>query len=216
MNNVDAKPPRKIGRPLSFDRDAALHQAMLLFWRHGYEGTSLSDLTAAMGVTSPSIYAAFGDKRRLFLEAVDRYLSGPVTAKSIIADAATAREAARGLLQASAAGFTGPNTPAGCLLASATVSCSAASIDVQQALAARRQGIEADLRARIVQAMATGELPAGTDADALAGHVMAVIQGLSTLARDGAPREKLARIVETAMAAWPQGGGQGQAPSSKD
>jgi len=212
MNNVDTKPPRKIGRPLSFDRDAALHQAMLLFWRHGYEGTSLSDLTAAMGVTSPSIYAAFGDKRRLFLEAVDRYLSGPVTAKSIIAGATTAREAARGLLQASAAGFTLPDTPAGCLLASATVSCSAASMDVQQALAARRQGIEADLRARIVQAMETSELPAGTDADALAGHVMAVIQGLSTLARDGAPREKLIRIAETAMGAWPQDGGQRQAP----
>jgi AcrR family transcriptional regulator len=165
-----------------------------------------------MGVTSPSIYAAFGDKRRLFLEAVDLYLSGPVTAKSIIADAATAREAAEGLLQTSAAGFTGPDTPAGCLLASATASCSAASRDVQQALAARRQGIEADLRARIVQAMATGELPAGTDADALAGHVMAVIQGLSTLARDGAPREKLARIVETAMAAWPRDGGLGATP----
>lgn len=204
MNNVDTKPARRIGRPLSFDRDAALHQAMLLFWRHGYEGTSLSDLTAAMGVTSPSIYAAFGDKRRLFLEAVDRYLSGPVTAKSIIAGAATARDAAVGLLQGSVAGFTGTDTPAGCLLASATISCSAAAMDVQQALAARRQGIEADLRARILQAMAIGELPAGTDADALAGHVMAVIQGLSTLARDGASREKLTRVADTAMAAWPE------------
>jgi len=216
MNDVATKSSRKIGRPLSFDRDAALYQAMLLFWRHGYEGTSLSDLTAAMGVTPPSIYAAFGDKRRLFLEAVDRYLSGPVTAKSIIADAATAREAAADLLHASVAGFTGTDTPPGCLLASATISCSAAAMDVQQALAARRQAIEADLRTRFVQAMATGELPAGTDADALAGHVMAVIQGLSTLARDGAPREKLARIAETAMAVWPQGGGQGRAPSSAD
>lgn len=204
MNHADTKPSRKIGRPLSFDRDAALHQAMLLFWRHGYEGTSLSDLTAAMGVTAPSIYAAFGDKRRLFLEAVDRYLSGPVTATSIIADAATARDAAAGLLEASAAGFTGPDTPAGCLLASSTISCSAAARDVQQALSARRQGIEADLRARILAAVATGELPAGTDADALAGHVMAVIQGLSTLARDGAPREKLMRVAHIAMAAWPE------------
>ena len=203
MNNVETKPSRRIGRPLSFDRDAALHQAMLLFWRHGYEGTSLSDLTAAMGVTSPSIYAAFGDKRRLFLEAVDRYLTGPVTAKSIIADAATARDAAAGLLHASVAGFTGADTPPGCLLASATISCSAAAMDVQKALAARRQGIEADLRARILQALAIGELPAGTDAEALAGHVMAVIQGLSTLARDGASRQKLTRVADIAMKAWP-------------
>ena len=203
MNNVEAKPSRRIGRPLSFDRDAALHQAMLLFWRHGYEGTSLSDLTAAMRVTSPSIYAAFGDKRRLFLEAVDRYLTGPVTAKSIIADAATARDAAAGLLHASVAGFTGADTPPGCLLASATISCSAAAMDVQKALAARRQGIEADLRARILQALAIGELPAGTDAEALAGHVMAVIQGLSTLARDGASRQKLTRVADIAMKAWP-------------
>lgn len=204
MNHADTKPSRKIGRPLSFDRDAALHQAMLLFWRYGYEGTSLTDLTAAMGVTAPSIYAAFGDKRRLFLEAVDRYLSGPVTAGSIIADAATAHEAAAGLLQASVIGFTGSGTPAGCLLASATISCSAAALDIQQALAARRGGIEAELRARILKAMATGELPAKTDADALAGHVMAVIQGLSTLARDGASREKLTRVADMAMAAWPE------------
>lgn len=203
MDNVETKPSRRIGRPLSFDRDAALHQAMLLFWRHGYEGTSLSDLTAAMGVTSPSIYAAFGDKRRLFLEAVDRYLTGPITAKSIIADAATARDAAAGLLHVSVAGFTGADTPPGCLLASATISCSAAAMDVQKALAARRQGIEADLRARILQALAIGELPAGTDAEALAGHVMAVIQGLSTLARDGASRQKLTRVADIAMKAWP-------------
>ncbi|OYW29439.1 MAG: TetR family transcriptional regulator [Caulobacter sp. 12-67-6] len=209
MNHADTKPSRRIGRPLSFDRDAALHQAMLLFWRYGYEGTSLSDLTAAMGVTAPSIYAAFGDKRRLFLEAVDRYLSGPVTAKSIIAGAATAREAAAGLLHASVAGFTGADTPPGCLLASATISCSAAAMDIQQALAARRGGIEADLRVRILKAMETGELPARTDADALAGHVMAVIQGLSTLARDGDAREKLTRVAEMAMAAWPEAGRPG-------
>ncbi len=91
-------PHAKKGRPLSFDREAVLHQAMLLFWRHGYEATSLSDLTAAMGVTAPSIYTAFGDKKRLFLEAVDRYLSGPVTSDSIIVAAGTVVNAAWGLL----------------------------------------------------------------------------------------------------------------------
>ena len=95
---------RKVGRPLSFDRERALHQAMLLFWQHGYEATSLSDLTAAMGVTPPSIYTAFGDKRSLFLEAVRHYLSGPVTSETIIQNAATAREAAASLIARMPAG----------------------------------------------------------------------------------------------------------------
>ncbi len=187
--------PRKTGRPLSFDRDQALHAAMLLFWRHGYEATSLADLTAAMGVTPPSIYAAFGDKKGLFLAAVDRYLSGPVTSASIIADAPTARDAARGLLAAAVVGFTGADTPPGCLLASAAISCSAAAADVAEALAARRRGIEAHLRDRIE----ADDLP---DADARAAHVMAVVQGMSTLARDGAGRDKLARVAEVALRGW--------------
>jgi AcrR family transcriptional regulator len=122
--------PRKAGRPLSFDRDAALHAAMLLFWRHGYEATSLADLTAAMGVTPPSIYTVFGDKKGLFRAAVARYMSGPVTSAGIIADAASARDAAAGLLEAAAVGFTGADTPAGCLLATGAISCSAAAADV--------------------------------------------------------------------------------------
>jgi AcrR family transcriptional regulator len=75
---------RRLGRPLSFDREAALEKAMLAFWRHGYEGTSLAELTAAMEVTPPSVYAAFGDKKHLFLEAVDLYLSGPVPSDEIV------------------------------------------------------------------------------------------------------------------------------------
>lgn len=196
---------RKTGRPLSFDRDAALHQAMLMFWRHGYEATSLSDLTAAMGVTSPSIYAAYGDKKRLFLAAVEHYVGGPVTARSIIDDAATARDAAANLLQASVIGFTGADTPPGCLLASSAISCSAAAADVQVELASIRRSIEAHLRLRIEHAVAIGEMPASSEAVALAGHIMAVIQGLSTLARDGATREKLLRVASAAMAAWPDG-----------
>jgi AcrR family transcriptional regulator len=202
MKQFEQMTRRKTGRPLSFDREAALHQAMLLFWRHGYETTSLSDLTAAMGVTPPSIYTAFGDKKRLFLEAVGLYLSGEVTSERIIDEAATAREAALGLLQAAAIGFTGVNTPSGCLLASSAISCSTAAADVQGELATIRHGIEARLKDKIVQAIKAGEMIAETDADAIAGHVMAVIQGMSTLARDGASREKLMRVVATAMLAW--------------
>ena len=203
MKEAAHAPRAKKGRPLSFDREAALHQAMLLFWQHGYEATSLSDLTAAMGVTAPSIYTAFGDTNRSFLETVGRYLSGPVTSDSIIEAAVTAEDAAWGLLRASAIGFTGIDSPPGCLLAASAISCSAAAADVQGKLAAIRRRIEARLHDKVVQAVAAGEMAADADADALVGHVMAVIQGMSTLARDGAPREKLLRVAATAMQAWP-------------
>ena len=202
-NIIQSVVQRKKGRPLSFDREAALHQAMLLFWRHGYEATSLNDLTAALGVKPSSIYTVFGDKKRLFLEAVGRYLSGPVTSGSIIANAASARDAARGLMVASAMGFTGADTPAGCLLASAAISCSKAAGDVQAELAEIRRGIEARLQDKIVSSIKAGLMPADADAEALAAHTMAVIQGMSTLARDGAPRDKLLRIAEAAMRVWP-------------
>jgi len=179
---------------------------MLLFWRHGYEATSLSDLTAAMGVTPPSIYAAFGDKKELFREAVKRYVAGPMTALSTIDEAPTARDAAWGLLQGSAIRFTGSDTPSGCLLATSAISCSAEAADLQGELATIRLQIEAHLKRKIVKAAEAQELPPDTDADALAGHTMAVIQGMSTLARDGATREKLMRVAAQAMLAWPNSG----------
>lgn len=194
---------RKKGRPLSFDRDDALNKAMLLFWRHGYEATSLHELTTTLGVKPSSIYSVFGDKKRLFLEAVARYMSGPITSESIIEQAQDGREAALGLLQAAAAGFTGQDTPAGCLLASSAISCSESAADVKEELAAIRRGIEARLRDKVLSSVEAGRLPANTDAGALASLTMAVIQGMSTLARDGAPRDKLLRLVDTAMLAWP-------------
>jgi AcrR family transcriptional regulator len=208
MNRIESSAPPRKGRPLSFDREVALRQAMLLFWQHGYEGTSLNDLTSAIGVPPSSIYSAFKDKKGLFLEAVDRYLSGPVTSETLIARAATARDAAHDLLHAAAVGFTGADTPPGCLLASSAISCSDAAAEVKLELAARRRAIEALLKRRIVQAARSGEMPADTDADALAAHTMAVVQGMSTLARDGAKRQKLLRLADTAMRAWPEPVGQ--------
>ena len=202
---IPAVSARRRGRPRSFDRDAALQQAMLLFWRHGYEATSLSALTRAMGITAPSLYAAFGDKKALFRESMTRYLSGPVTSHSIIADAPTARDAAWGLLEASAIAFTGRDTPAGCLLATAAISCSPDAADVRDELARIRRRVEALLHGRIRRAMDAGEIPVVAHSNALAAHVMAVIQGMSTLARDGATREKLLSVGAAALAGWPAG-----------
>ncbi len=203
MEEPGAPSNRKPGRPLSFDREAALHQAMLLFWRHGYEATSVHDLITAMGITPPSLYTAFGDKKQLFLEAVQRYLSGPVTSTSIIDEAPTAREAAAGLLQAAVIGFTGESTPTGCLLANSAISCSPAAADVQKALAEMRLNIEKSLRHKITHDQAISEREQTIGAEALAGYVMAVIQGMATLARDGATREKLSSVASAALLAWP-------------
>ncbi len=204
MEHVGSGERRRPGRPLSFDRVAALDTAMRLFWRHGYETTSVADLTAAMGITPPSLYAAFGDKKRLFLAAVDRYANrGAVTADGLIRDAATARDAAAALLRGSAVAFTGRGTPAGCLLASAAASGSDAAADVRTALAVIRARTEATLRAKARADVAAGRLPADADAGALAAMTLAVIQGMSTLARDGAVRPKLLAVAEAALQAWP-------------
>ena len=195
--------PRRIGRPLSFDRAAALRQAMLAFWRHGYETTSVADLTAAMRITAPSLYTAFGDKKRLFLEAMRLYAGDPEDMARAISDAPTAYHAAGDLMTAAAMTYTGESTPKGCLLASATASGSAASADVQDAVAELRRGIERHLRERIERDIEDGVLPPGTQAAALAGLALAVTQGMSVLARDGATREALLVIVEAALGAWP-------------
>jgi len=200
---ADPQPGRRTGRPLSFDRDAALSQAMLTFWRHGYETTSIADLTAAMRVTAPSIYTAFGDKRQLFLEAARRYAGDPEAIAAAISSAPTAYDAARAMLISAAILYTGDDTPPGCLLASATASGSAASRDVQIAIADIRRAITAHMRDRIDRDIATGTLPPGTDAAALAGLVMTIAQGMSVLARDGTPRASLMSIVEIGLKAWP-------------
>jgi AcrR family transcriptional regulator len=203
-DGAGSTPRRKIGRPLSFDRDAALEQAMLTFWRFGYETTSIVDLTTAMGVTTPSLYAAFGDKKRLFLEAAQRYAGDPQAMAGAIDDAPTAFDAARGMMMAAATAFTGDTTPKGCLLASATASGSAEAADVQRAVADIREAIAARLRLRIERDVAARLLQAGTDTAALSGLVMAVIQGMSVLARDGATRASLLAIVDTMLGAWPR------------
>ena len=176
---------------------------MRLFWEHGYEATSIAELTHQMGITPPSLYAAFGDKRRLFREAVHRYLGGAAAVAQTIEAAPTARDAARDLLTAAAMGDTGEDTPPGCLLASSIVSCSSAAADVREELAVIRREIETALRSRIERDVADGWLPAGADAEMLAGHALAVVQGMSTLAKDGAGRRKLLGIVDAAMAGWP-------------
>ena len=214
MECADTSKKKRPGRPLSFDRDRALGQAMHQFWETGYETTSVAHLTAAMGITAPSLYTAFGDKESLFLECVERYSNpGLKTAAESIAEAPSARQAAQELLELSAAWFTQPDAPAGCLVASAATSGSASSERVRKALKEVREASRMALQERAERDIREGHLEPGTDARALAAMTMAVVQGMSTLARDGAGRTMLEEVARASMAAWPRYMSGGEARS---
>ncbi len=194
---------KRRGRPRSFDRAAALDCAMKLFWKHGYEGTSINELTTAMGITPPSLYAAFGDKERLFLEAVSRYRSGPGNAWRAFAEAGPVRDAIEKMLVSSAAELTCPTHPPGCMVVLAAMNCSEASSHLHAALADVRGEAESFFRSAIQRGVDKGELLADTDVATLAKFYMTVLQGMTIQARDGATGEALLDVAKTAMRAWP-------------
>ena len=165
------------GRPRQFDRDEALGQALSLFWRYGYSSTSISALTEAMAITAPSLYAAFGSKEQLFYEAVDRYAdTHGALLYAPLQGAGSAHDAVRSLLAGAAALFSAKGNPAGCFLMTGT-SCSADCAYIEDTLRQRRKEKEQALQACIQQGIRRGELPAGTDASALAKFFNTVMQG---------------------------------------
>ncbi|MEV1078848.1 TetR/AcrR family transcriptional regulator [Streptomyces sp. NPDC050211] len=191
------------GRPRSFDRETALEKAIMAFWEHGYEATSVSDLTRVMGIGAPSLYAAFGDKQALFAEVVSEYGTryGSFGDRAL-AEEPTARAAVARMLREAAAKYTEPGLPHGCLVVHAATNCS--NPEVEAFLRDRRNANIAAFERRIRADIAAGELPAGADAAALARHTGAMIQGMSQQARDGASREELEALAEIAMAIWPR------------
>ncbi|MEP7102257.1 MAG: TetR/AcrR family transcriptional regulator [Burkholderiales bacterium] len=199
-----AAPAKARGRPLSFDRDTALDKAMHVFWEHGYEAASISDLTAAMGITPPSLYTAFGDKAQLFLEAIERYATGPGGfGQRALDEEPTARGAIERLLNEAADELTQECHPLGCMMVMATTNCSVAAEHIQNALVKRRALGVGAMQARIQRGVDEGELPAGTDAGALANFYATVYQGMSMQAKDGMSRKSLLASVEMAMRSWP-------------
>jgi TetR/AcrR family transcriptional regulator, copper-responsive repressor len=203
--NEAAAPSRPRGRPRAFDRDDALDRAMLLFWNRGYDATSVSELTDSMGITPPSLYAAFGDKKRLFLEAVDRYEAGPGSfAQRALTDEPTAERAIQRLFMDTIESFCDPKHPKGCMVVLAATNCKAESGDMIGELASRRRAAERAIRDRIAAGRAAGELSAGVDVDALAALVVTILYGLSIKARDGASRAGLRKIAEQTMLIWPR------------
>lgn len=191
------------GRPRSFDKDRALDAALRVFWEKGYEGASLSDLTEAMGINRPSLYAAFGDKEALFRQVLERYETGPVAYISEALREPTARGAVEKLLKGTVAALSSPKSPHGCLLVQGALACGDESTAMRKELATRRSAGELALRRRLKKAKDEGELPYNTDPADLARFYMAVMHGMSVQAAGGATRAALEGVAETALRAWP-------------
>ena len=200
MKHTRISPSR--GRPRAFDAEKALHRAMKVFWRKGYLGTSLSDLTNAMGINRPSLYAAFGDKKSLFRKALERYGNGPSGYVGEALREPRARAVAERLLQGVVELLSGPQSPRTCMWVRGALSCGDDPL-VEEFAAQRAAGL-GQLRTRLKRAIAEGDLPAGSDPDALALYLATAVYGLTVQASTGATREELLKVVPIVLKAWPR------------
>jgi AcrR family transcriptional regulator len=190
------------GRPRAFDPDAALERAMHVFWAKGYEGASLSNLTRAMCINRPSLYAAFGNKEELFRKVLDRYMDGPVAyfGKALVAP--KARDVVEEIFLGTARMADDPRLPSGCLMVQGALACGDAS--VRKEAVARRAASEAMLRRRLQRAKREGDLPRNADPAELACYVMTVVRGMAVQSASGASPDQLRRVAQVALRAWPK------------
>jgi AcrR family transcriptional regulator len=193
-----------MGRARAFDTDEALDRAMTVFWSKGYEGASLADLTEAMEISRPSLYAAYGNKEELFRKALERYGEGPSSYERDALAQPTARAVAEGLLRGAADVQTDPATPAGCLAVLGSTYCAEESSPIGKTLIAFRLAGHAAIRERFERACAEGDLPANADPKALTHYIGTVVCGMAVLAASGVTRKELERVIELTMRAWPQ------------
>lgn len=191
------------GRPRAFDVDQALDRALEVFWRKGYEGASLPDLTEAMGINRPSLYAAFGNKEALFRKAVDRYLNGPASHTRQALQEPTARGVVERLFREGIEVMTDSHNPPGCFLVQSALACGDTAECIRREMAERRAAVEAQLRVRFERAVAEGDLPPDVDPADLARYVACVGHGMAVQAAGGASREELERVAQIALRAWP-------------
>jgi AcrR family transcriptional regulator len=189
------------GRPRGFDVDEALDRALEVFWRQGYEGTALSDLTAAMGINRPSLYATFGNKEALFRKVLDRYTDGPAAYAARALELPGARDVIEALVYGAIELTAGPDTPLGCINVRTAQACGPDAEPARHEATTRRAADHAALRRR-----AEGDLPPGADPDDLAQFVTTFIDGIAVQASGGASRAQLRRAAAIALRAWPAPG----------
>ena len=197
---------RERGRPRTFDIDLALDRAVEVFWKHGFQDASMHELTAAMGLSKPSLYAAFGDKEALYLKTLERY-GGLLIERHAAAlnGEADGRTAVAAFLRSIASMLADPALPGGCFIINGTADCGGSTIPaaVELALRTALQGTESTLLERVRRAQRDGDLPAESAPEALAALFSSLIAGLAVLAKSGAPEAKLHTVIDTAMLVWP-------------
>ena len=191
------------GRPRKFDKAQALDTALELFWRHGYEGTSIAMLADAISINVPSLYAAFGNKERLFLQCIERYgeLNGKMYHESFRKQ--TAREVARSILEGEVELVTRRGTPDGCLMVQGALATSPESECIRETMAGMRGMAEKWITARFRRAVDEGDLPPDADPAALACYLMTLNSGLAVQAKTGVGKKRLLKVVDIAMQSWP-------------
>ena len=201
MESVATLPHK--GRPREFCTDAALAAALRVFWSKGYEGASLADLTEAMQITRPSLYAAFGNKEALFHKALDLYEAEKLEYTRVALEQPTARAVAEHFMRGALAMQTSQCDPKGCLGVISAMACGAEAESIKADVIARRASTQAALVDRFEQAKRDGDLPAHVDALGLTSYLYALLQGMAVQAGSGATRAELERLVDTSLAVWP-------------
>lgn len=194
------------GRPRTFDADKALEQALHVFWKQGFQDASMHDLTAATGLSKPSLYAAFGDKEALYLKALDRY-AGLLAERHahVLHGEPDGERAVRQFMLSMAQMFADPALPGGCFVVNGTADCGGSTVpaSVETALRTALQASEGMILERLQRAAIDGQLTNAADTATLAALFMSVIAGLAVMARAGAPHARLAAVVDAGMKAWP-------------
>ncbi len=189
----------KTGRPIGFDKDAALEAAMLVFWERGYEGTSMADLTLAMGLNPSSIYAAFGDKHALFQLAVKRYMEVRAQYAVKALEEPTLERFIRALFENTVAFLTTPGHPPTCMTLAGAVGCSVDAKPARDLMTEIRKQNQGALRKRLFEARKSGELPKDINLDDYARYLSSIIAGLSIQAANGSTKEELKRTAKMAL-----------------
>jgi AcrR family transcriptional regulator len=177
---------------------------MHVFWAKGYEGAALSDLTRAMRINRPSLYAAFGNKEQLFRKVLDRYMNGPLAYFQKALAARKARDVIEQIFLGVANMASDPRTPAGCLVVQGALACGDAAGSVRKEIAARRAAAKVALRRRLQRAKRERDLPSNADPAELSSYVMTVLHGMAVQAADGANQDQLRRVADIALRAWPK------------
>lgn len=206
LNNQSISPissTRGRGRPKCFNAQQALEKAMLMFWQYGYEATSISDLTKALGITAPSLYSTFGDKADLFEKCLDFYIEHEACAiDQIFMQAKTSKIAIELYFRENLNRLVQANKPKGCMLVVATMNCSDSNQSIQKQLLLKRNQSKEKIYARLKQGQIQGEIPETVDLKVMTDFYVTLLQGMTIQARDGADQKQLAGVVDMAMKTW--------------